>query len=315
MRVLVTGVAGFIGARLAAELLARGFNVVGIDALTDYYSVLVKKSRLRKLDGHARFQFHPLDLSRDPLSQCLTGVESVFHCAGQPGVRASWSTGFDEHVRNNLVATHRLLEAIVDRSVSKFVYSSSSSVYGNQVHFPTVEAAPKAPFSPYGVSKLAAENLCFVYAANYGVPVVSLRYFTVFGGGQRPDMAIQRMIEASLTGAPFPIYGDGRQERDFTHVTDVIEANFAALESPSDSGEVYNIAGGSTATVAQLLEIVSSATGRPVPVAVQGSQMGDVQRTEASTDAAQSVLGWRPQVSLDDGVREQVDWALQDRVG
>ena len=315
MRAFVTGVAGFIGSRLAARLLEQGVQVVGLDALTDYYDPDVKRDRVTQLDAQSDFHFLAADLLSNGWQEQLKEVEVVFHQAAQPGVRASWADGFPDYTANNVLATQRLLEAVRDqhhearRSVlRRVVYASSSSVYGDALTFPTREDALPRPHSPYGVTKLAAEHLCGVYARNWDIPTVSLRYFTVYGGGQRPDMALHRMIAAALGGPAFPLFGDGTQRRDFTHVDDIVAANLAAVDAALAPGEVINLAGGSDATVHDLLRLVSDQVGVEVPVEEQVAQAGDVRRTGGDINKARDLLRWSPKVGLYDGIAEQVSW-------
>lgn len=313
MKALVTGAAGFIGSRLVRRLLDDGFEVVGIDALTDYYDPAFKRRNLAFAAGHRRFTFIEADLLCDGWQHHLDGTQVVFHHAAQPGVRASWSDGFAAYTANNVLATQRLLEAVrasrdIDASLTRFIYASSSSVYGDALSFPTSEEALPLPYSPYGVTKLAAEHLCGVYARNWGLPTVSLRYFTVYGGGQRPDMALHRMILAAMGGPPFPLFGDGSQRRDFTHVDDIVDANLRAATAEVEPGGVINLAGGSDATVTDLLRLVEEAAGRAVAVERRPAAPGDVARTGGDTECAQRWLGWTPGVELAEGIAEQVAW-------
>ena len=316
MKALVTGAAGFIGSRLSARLLDRGDEVVGIDAFTEYYDPALKRSQVAPLTGRDGFTLVEADLLDDGWQEVLDDVEVVFHQAGQPGVRASWATGFDAYVARNLLATQRLLEALrerreddgADAALRRLVYASSSSIYGDAMRQPTDEDVIPAPMSPYGVTKLAAEHLCGVYSRNFGVPCVALRYFTVYGGGQRPDMALHRMIEATRKGGRFPRFGDGSQERDLTHVDDVVAANLAAADVEVAPGTVANIAGGTQVTLARLIELVGEVLGTPVPVDPQPGQPGDVARTSADTSRARQALGWKPVIALEEGIAEQVAW-------
>ncbi len=233
----------------------------------------------------------------------------VFHQAGQPGVRKSWSTGFNDYCEHNVKATQRLLEAARAATTPRFVYASSSSVYGNAPAYPTVETDLPRPFSPYGVTKLAAEHLCALYAANWGVPTVSLRYFTVYGPRQRPDMAIRRLADAAVTGATFSLFGDGRQVRDFTYVSDVVAANVAAGFEDVAPGTVVNIAGGSHAVMMDLIDMVGELAGSPVSLDRGPKEAGDVQRTGGTIDRAHELLGWEPVVRLRNGLAVQVEWS------
>lgn len=305
MKAVVTGVAGFIGSRLAAALLSEGYGVVGVDSVDNYYSQEQKRANLARLRKERNFIFIEGDLLQLDLSPVLSDSPQVFHLAGQPGVRASWGTGFDSYLRNNVAATQRLLEACLIGNVGRFVYSSSSSVYGDALRHPTPESTLPQPRSPYGASKLAAEHLVSLYARNWDLNAVSLRYFTVYGAGQRPDMAIERMIRAARSGSAFAVFGDGRQSRDFTHVSDVVRANQLAGQAETCPGEVFNIAGGSQATLLDVIAAVQSATQRQINLRWEPAAAGDVQKTSALTDRARSMLGWSPTVQLADGIAEQ----------
>lgn len=313
---LVTGAAGFIGSHLAERLLRDGRRVVGVDCFSDYYPPTVKRATAEGLRLHEGFDLREIDLASAPaevLSALLDDVDVVFHLAGQPGVRRSWSEGFDSYVEHNVVATQRLLEACRQQPLRRFVYASSSSVYGQASSYPTYETDLPRPHSPYGVTKLAGEHLCSVYAANERIPTVSLRYFTVYGPRQRPDMAIHRLIEAALGGTPFPLYGTGEQVRDFTFVSDVVEANVLASTAGVEPGSVMNIAGGSIVSLAELLATVGELAGRPVEVAHRPKQAGDVDRTSGSIDSAQALLEWKPSVALEDGLGLQLGWHREMR--
>lgn len=311
MRVLVTGAAGFIGSRLSARLLADGHEVVGVDAWRPYYDLDQKRANLARLSGQAGFRLEEVDLVDGDLAPLVDGVELVYHQAAQPGVRRSWGE-FPVYVRDNVEATQRLLAACVDSpSLTRFVYASSSSVYGNAKVFPVTEETLPAPRSPYGVTKLAAEHLTSLYAANFGVPTASLRYFTVYGPGQRPDMAIHRMVRSALSGEPFPLFGDGSHVRDFTFVDDIVEANVLTGTGDVAPGSVFNVAGGGATTVSELLELVGEAVGRAVPLDRQAEQPGDVRETNGSTDAIRAATGWTPRVAIAEGVRAEADWLRQ----
>lgn len=308
MRALVTGVAGFIGSHLAEALARRGEDVIGVDCFSPYYAAAAKQMNLRVLSAASTFRFEERDLLTCALDDLLDGVTHVFHQAAQPGVRASWATGFPTYVEQNVLVTQRLLEALRDHPPDRFVYASSSSVYGQAEGERTSEDDIPRPHSPYGVTKLAAEHLCGLYASNWGIPTVSLRYFTVFGPRQRPDMAMHRLIEAGIHGTTFPMYGDGSQERDFTFVSDVVAANLAAADQDVSPGTVVNIAGGTVVTMKQVLKELEAALGTDLQIEHLAAQPGDVRRTSAATDRAQKVLGWRPKVSLETGLGEQVAW-------
>ena len=309
MRALVTGAAGFIGSTLVDRLLAEGHDVVGVDAFTDYYDPDRKRANLDEAAASPAFTLVELDLATDDLAPLLE-VDAVFHLAGQPGVRPSWGEEFVRYVTGNVVATQRLLEAFRARPITRFVNSSSSSVYGDAERFPTPETAMPAPVSPYGVTKLAAEHLCTLYGTSYGVPTVSLRYFTVYGPRQRPDMAMEKLIAVTLAGEAFPRYGDGSQVRDFTFVGDVAAANVLAATGAVPAGTVMNIGGGEAATLAEVIAIVERLAGRSVTIEALGSARGDARRTSADTSRARDLLGWVPQVSVAEGLERQVAWHL-----
>jgi nucleoside-diphosphate-sugar epimerase len=308
MHCLVTGAAGFIGSHLAQALVAQGHEVVGVDCLTSYYGRPRKEANLRGAAGSGAFQFLELDLQEANLAGLLGGADVVFHLAGQPGVRSSWGTSFADYVRNNVTVTQRLLEASERAGIRRFVYASSSSVYGNTARLPTTESDPCRPFSPYGVTKLAAENLCTAYADNGRVETVSLRYFTVYGPRQRPDMAFSRFIGMALRGEPLPLHAGGEQIRDFTYVDDVVRANLAAAVLPVRPGAVFNVAGGVRVTMAEVLLLLEEVMGVPLDIERTQAQAGDVRATAGDTSAANEVLGWSPTVDLRSGLERQVNW-------
>lgn len=307
-RCLVTGCAGFIGSSLTEALLAQGGEVVGVDCFTPHYERLSKESNLAAAMAHDAFRFVETDLREAELDPLLDGIDVVYHQAAQVGVRLSWAAGFADYATHNVLATQRLLEAAKATGVRRFVYASSSSVYGQAAAYPTVETDLPRPHSPYGATKLAAEHLCNLYAANWGVPTVSLRYFTVYGPRQRPDMAMYRLLEAGIDGTPFPLYGDGSAVRDFTYVGDIVAANMAAGASTCAPGTVVNVAGGGSITMADLLELAGEVVGRPIVVNRLDRQLGDVDRTGGRIDAALQALGWEPHTNLATGVRAQAEW-------
>ncbi len=308
MRALVTGAAGFIGSSLVDELLERGDRVVGLDAFTENYARAQKERNLAGAVSSSSFELVTADLEHADLAALLDEVEVVFHLAAQPGVRDSWDASFERYVSRNITATQRLLEAARRSSLERFVYASSSSVYGAALDWPTPETATLTPFSPYGVTKLAAEHLCSVYAANFRVPTVSLRYFTVYGPRQRPDMAVYRLVRAADRGEPFPMFGSGDQVRDLTYVDDVVEANLAAVDREAAPGTAINIAGGSSTSLVELIERVQRETGRTVVIDHRPDVAGDVARTGGDIERARSLLGWTPRVDLPTGVARQVAW-------
>ncbi len=309
MKVVVTGAAGFIGSHLTESLCASGMEVLGIDCLTDYYDRAEKQRNLLALSRLPGFSFAEVDLRNFDLRPLLDGAAVIFHQAGQPGVRMSWGAGFADYCEHNIKATQRLLEAAKAVAAPRLVYASSSSVYGNAASYPTHESDLPGPNSPYGVTKLAAEHLCALYAANWGLHTVSLRYFTVYGPRQRPDMAIRRLADAVVTGAPFDLFGDGRQVRDFTFVADVVDANIAAAWEDIPPGTVVNIAGGSHVSMNELIEMVEDVAGAPVDWHRMAAEAGDVQQTGGSIDAAYELLGWEPRVELAEGLAAQIEWS------
>lgn len=309
---LVTGCAGFIGSHVIDACLDRGDRVIGVDVITDYYDVTQKRSNLQGALADDGFEYLEVDINDMPLD-LLDDVDVIYHQAGQPGVRSSWRDQFDEYVHRNVSATQRLLEAAVQRGVDRFVYASSSSLYGNAERYPVDETMRPQPFSPYGVTKLAAEHLCSLYGGNFGLSTVSLRYFTVYGPRQRPDMATHRLFEAALNGTPFPLFGTGDQLRDFTYVADVVRANLLAGEADVEPGLVVNIAGGGQCSMHDLIAAVEDVSGRTIKIDRLDPERGDVGRTGALTDRAREQLGWEPQVALREGLERQYEWHLSRR--
>lgn len=308
VRALVSGAAGFIGSTLANALLARGDEVVAVDCFTPYYDVAVKVANAATIRAHPSCAFVQADLRTEPLDMLLDGIDVVFHQAAQPGVRQSWDHRFGDYASHNILATQRLLDAARHADVGRFVYASSSSIYGNALAHPTHEDAVPAPFNPYGVTKLAAEHLARAYAQNFGVSTVSLRYFTVFGPRQRPDMSIHRLIEAARRGEPFPLYGDGSQVREFTFVDDIVGGNLLAAEADVQPGDVFNLAGGSEISIRELIDLVSDEVGSRIEIQKLPAAPGDVFRNSGAIDRAAAILGWTPQVAFADGIRAQVAW-------
>ena len=307
MKALITGAAGFIGSHLSAALTDRGADVVGLDCFTDYYPRDIKASNLRVVEGRPRFRFVEGALQTVALEPLLDGVTHVFHLAAQAGVRRSWGDEFRVYTSHNVDATQRLLEAVKGRPIDRFVYASSSSVYGDVAAIPMREDAYLQPVSPYGVTKLAAEHLCHLYYANYGVPAVSLRYFTVYGPRQRPDMAFNKFIRAALSGQPIAMYGDGKQTRDFTYVADAVAATMAAGDR-GRPGAVYNIGGGSRVSMLEILNLLRRLTGRTLDVRQEPAQKGDMRDTFADTTRAQADLGFAPTHTLESGLSAECDW-------
>lgn len=307
MKALVTGAAGFIGSHLSEYLIAKGLRVVGIDSFMDYYPRSMKESNIAGIIRDQHYEFIEGSLLEVDLSRLLAGVDVVFHQAAQAGVRASWGRSFKVYTDNNILATQMLLEACKESPVEKFIYASSSSVYGDTKDLPMRESSLPCPVSPYGVSKLAAEHLSCLYHRNFAIPAVSLRYFTVYGARQRPDMAFHRFLRWALEGSALQIYGDGRQSRDFTHVDDIVEANWLALEK-GQPGEVFNIGGGSRVTLNEVVEMIKTMVGRELEVHYEGVQKGDVRHTFADMTKAEKKLGYRPKVPIKDGLQREYEW-------
>jgi nucleoside-diphosphate-sugar epimerase len=307
MNVLVTGVAGFIGSTLAERLCHDGADITGIDCFTDAYPRAIKERNLRALLGHPRFKFVESSIQAADLDTLLADRTHVFHLAAQAGVRKSWGHDFSVYTVNNIEATQVLLEACTKQSVERIVYASSSSVYGDHVALPMREDAFPQPLSPYGVTKLAAEQLCYLYHANYGQPTVSVRYFTVYGPRQRPDMGFHRFLRATLLGEPITVYGDGEQTRDFTFVADAVNATIAAAMR-GVPGRVYNVGGGARVTINEVFEMIGRVSGRRPLITIDSAQKGDMRHTYADTSLARADLGFAPTVTLEDGLAAEYKW-------
>lgn len=308
-RVLVTGCAGFLGSALAEKLIDDGCDVLGIDCFTPYYPRAAKESNLERLREEPRFGLLELDLSRASLDGVLEDVDVVFHLAAQAGVRGSFGEAFATYLRNNVFATQRLLEAAADSTIASFVYASSSSVYGNAVRYPTTELSARRPVSPYGMTKLATEELALVYLRCFGVPVVGLRYFTAYGPRQRPDMAFAKFFGCALAGRPLPIHGDGRQVRDFTFVDDVVAGTIAAARL-GHPGAVYNIGGGSPVELTTAIRMIAELSGRQLELDRGAAGVGDARRTGCDGRRARDELGFVPSTELRDGLAAQLEWIL-----
>jgi UDP-glucuronate 4-epimerase len=306
-RYLVTGCAGFIGSHLTDALLARGDEVLGVDAFTDYYGRERKESNLEESRANLGLSLVELDLARDDLGPLLDGVDGVFHLAAQPGVRGSWGDGFGRYVQDNIVATQRLFDAMASTGI-RVVMASTSSVYGNAETYPTREDVTPRPVSPYGVTKLACESLARTYAECFGLEPVLLRYFSVYGPRQRPDMAFARIISALVSGDHFTVYGSGEQSRDFTFVGDAVEATLAAMGG-GPAGVVYNVGGGSETTLNEAIATCESLADQRLKIVHEAPARGDVLRTGADTDLIRAELGWRAQVTLEEGLARQLEAA------
>ncbi len=303
MKVLVTGCAGFIGSNLTDKLLSDGYEVIGIDCFTDYYPKRIKESNLSNAIHSKNFKL----IQKDILDMhAFPEIDIVFHLAAQAGVRASWGEDFKIYSRNNIDATQALLEFYKDTNIKKFIYSSSSSVYGDAA-LPMKEESLLKPVSPYGVTKLAGENLCYLYYKNYGIPTVSLRYFTVYGPRQRPDMAISKFIKAIYMGEEVKVYGDGNQMRDFTYVDDAVNANILASESHIEGG-VFNIGGGCKISINELINKLLIILESNVGVRYIEKQKGDVKHTLADMSKAKGELKWEPKIDIDKGLLNYIEW-------
>ena len=304
---LVTGAAGFIGSTLTDRLLADGVRVTGVDMFTDYYDPALKRRNLEGALRHPSFRLLELDLGAADLT-ALPEVDVVFHQAAQPGVRASWGREFTAYTHHNVLATQRLLERYRSSTLERFVYASSSSVYGDAESYPTPETALPRPFSPYGVTKLAGEHLVLLYGRNFGLPVAALRYFTVYGPRQRPDMAFHRFCRALLQGEPIPVYGDGKQSRDFTFIADAVEANVRAWRRAAPQG-VYNIGGGSQVEVLEAIALLEERLGVKANLRFEPRPPGDPLRTRADAARLAADLDYTTTVSIGDGLAAEAEWA------
>ncbi len=307
--IIVTGVGGFIGSHLAETLLNQGEKVIGIDQFNDYYDPALKRQNISKFKDNPAFQLIEDDIQSLNWSDLLVDIDIVYHQAAQAGVRASWGEGFRSYTERNINATQIILEAAKDApNLKRLVYASTSSVYGNAETFPTPETICPQPVSPYGITKLAAERLGKLYHQNFGVPCVYLRYFTVYGPRQRPDMAFHKFFKWILQDEPISIYGDGQQTRDFTFVSDAIAANLAAGTVPEAVGEVFNIGGGSRVVLAEVINMMEEIVGRPIKKNFVEKARGDARHTSADVSKAQKILGYQPQVSLKEGLQREWEW-------
>jgi nucleoside-diphosphate-sugar epimerase len=307
MRALVTGVAGFVGSTLAERLVDSGADVVGVDCFTDYYPRPMKERNLAALRGHERFRFVESRVQDADLGALLADRTHLFHLAAQAGVRKSWGRDFAVYLENNIEATQVLLEACTRLALDRIVYASSSSVYGDDTPMPFHEDAVPRPVSPYGVSKLAGEQLCYLYHVNFGLPTVSLRYFTVYGPRQRPDMGFHRFLRATILGEPITVYGDGEQTRDFTFVADAVSATIAAA-TRGVPGRVYNIGGGSRVSINQVFEMIGRITGSQPRLNLDPAQKGDMRHTYADTSRARCDLAFAPTIGLEEGLAAEYRW-------
>lgn len=306
---IVTGVAGFIGSHLVESLLNQGEQAIGIDQFNDYYDPVLKRKNISRFENHPNFKLIEADIQSLDWAELLTDVEVVYHLAAQAGVRASWGEGFRAYTERNINATQIMLEAAKDaKQLKRFVYASTSSVYGDAETLPTSELICPVPVSPYGITKLAAERLCGLYCKNFGVPFTALRYFSVYGPRQRPDMAFHKFFKSVLADRPIPIYGDGQQTRDFTFVGDVVAANLAAAKVPEAVGEIFNIGGGSRVGLMKIIDTMEQIVGRPIRKNYLEAAMGDARHTAADVSKARKILGYEPKVSLAEGLQQEWEW-------
>ncbi len=312
MKAFVTGCAGFIGSHLAERLCRRDYQVIGVDCFSDYYSAEIKERNIRELSKHKNF----IKLIREnilnlDLDEELRHIDVVFHQAAQAGVRYSWNK-FKQYSDDNIRATQILLDRSVYANIRKFVFASSSSLYGDIDNIPAREDGVLNPISPYGITKLASEKLCFAYWRNFNLPVVSLRYFTVYGPRQRPDMAFSKFIKATLEGGQIEVYGDGNQTRDFTYIDDIVEANLAAA-GLEENGKAFNLGGGSRISINEILKLISQISNKKLNIKYIEEQPGDVRHTWADTEKAKKYLNYNPSVRIEEGLELQYKWARQNQ--
>jgi nucleoside-diphosphate-sugar epimerase len=305
MKALVTGCAGFIGSHVVERLLKEGYGVKGIDSFTDYYSRAIKEENIARAIKNKSFSFIEEDITQ---MTRFPDADYVFHLAAQAGVRASWGKDFEIYMRDNVLATQKLLEFYKQNRIKKFVFASSSSVYGN-AELPMREDSVLKPVSPYGVTKLAAENLCYLYCKTYNVPTVSLRYFTVYGPRQRPDMAINKFVNAVLNDEEIIVFGDGKQTRDFTFIDDVVEATIAVAKNHGlGIGETFNVGGGNRVSVHELINQIANTVGKKARITYTERQKGDVKDTHADITKITKLLHWASKITLEEGLRRYVEW-------
>lgn len=311
MKYIVTGAAGFIGSSLCKRLLNQEIEVIGIDSFVDYYPRILKEKNIENLKKTSKFVFIEGDLLDLNLSDIISNGDYIFHQAAQAGVRASWGRDFYIYTENNIRATQQLLEVCKEEKIAKLIFASSSSVYGDCSDIPMCENSIPSPVSPYGVSKLASEQLCYLYWKNFNVPVVSLRYFTVYGPRQRPDMAFNKFITALLKDKEIIMYGDGEQTRDFTYIDDIVNANILTMNKGQD-GSVYNIGGGSRVSMNEVIEVLAKISGRIPKIKQLETQKGDMRHTLADITKAQSALGYKPTVRIEEGLEKEYIWLKEN---
>jgi UDP-glucose 4-epimerase len=305
-KIIVTGAGGFIGSNLVEALLKQGKEVIGVDEFNDYYNPELKRQNIANFQNHPAFELVEGDIQVLDWHTLLKDVDVIYHQAAQAGVRASWGQGFRSYTERNINATQVLLEAAKDsKYLKRLVFASTSSVYGDAETLPTHEEICPQPVSPYGITKLAAERLCGLYYKNFGVPYVALRYFTVYGPRQRPDMAFHKFFKSVIEDQPIPVYGDGQQTRDFTFISDAVAANLAAATVPEAIGEIFNIGGGSRVVLTEVLDTMEQIVGKPIKRNHIEKAMGDARHTAADVSKAQRILGYQPQVSLKEGLFQE----------
>jgi nucleoside-diphosphate-sugar epimerase len=310
MNILVTGACGFIGTNLCQSLLEDGHHVTGVDAFTENYSVEVKRQNQRKLLNYENFSFIEADLLNCNLNPIFADKEIVYHMAGQPSVHNSWGEDFQIYINRNILLTQKLLQAAVKSKTRKFINSSSSSVYGRVMTTPTSEKDSKTPISPYGVTKLAAENLVTLFSSEFGLDTVSLRYFTVYGPGQRPDMAFNKLIAAAASGLSFPLHGDGSQIRDFTFVGDVVNANKLAGSIETPAGSIFNVGGGSPVSMNHAISLIEQIMGKKIIINNVPIGPGNPTITTANCFSIEDALGWKSKVGILEGLNAQIEWQM-----
>ncbi len=313
MKCIVTGAAGFIGSSLCEKILSNDFEVVGIDSFIDYYSREIKEKNIENLKLSKNFNFIEGNILHLDISTLISDGDYIFHQAAQAGVRTSWGKNFYFYTENNIMATQQLLEACKGKNIAKIIFASSSSIYGDCKDVPMSENSIPSPVSPYGVSKLACEQMCYLYWKNFNVPVVSLRYFTVYGPRQRPDMAFNRFIKAILKNEEIAMYGDGEQTRDFTYIDDIVNANILAMNKGQD-GSVYNIGGGSRISINEAIDMLAKISGKQPKIKRLGVQKGDMIHTLADITKARQELGYEPTVRLEEGLEREYIWMKENLI-
>lgn len=305
---IVTGCAGFIGSHLCDRLIRNGYKVFGVDSFTAYYPIEIKEENLRNIINNNNFKLIKLDLANQDLRKVLPKTDYIFHLAGEVGVRNSFGENFENYVKNNILATQKILEFAKDTvELKKLIFASSSSVYGEVSKVPISEDMNTSPVSPYGVTKLSSEKLCLLYHKNFRVPVIILRYFTVYGPRQRPDMAIYKFIKAILTGDEIIVYGDGNQTRDFTYVDDIVSANILASNCALN-GEIFNIGAGTRINIKALIKMIEKKIGKEAKLKYTCSEKGEMRDTLSDITKAKKVFKYNPKFQIDVGLDREIEW-------